>query len=72
MPGGMASSRETHVFGVGVMQGLRTPPKTICSIGAKHLQGPSRVLGTLELSPIPCSSLAQGELGAAAFSLIRE
>lgn len=72
MRGGMPSSRETLVFGVGASPRLRTPPTTICSLGVKCCQiCPSWALGTSELSPIPCSSIAQGELGVASFNLIK-
>lgn len=68
----MRSSRETHGFGLGASQRLRTPRTPICSIGAKRCQGPPGALGSPERSPIPCSGIAQGQLGVASFDLIRE
>lgn len=64
VPGGMRSSRETHGFGLGASQRLRTPRTPICSIGAKRCQGPPGALGSPERSPIPCSGIARGQLGS--------
>lgn len=53
MPGGMPSSRETHVFGVRVSQRIPTPRTTICSTGAKRCQGSPRGSGYPGAEPHP-------------------
>lgn len=63
VPGGMPSSRETLVFGVGASPRLRTPHTTTCSIGAKCHQRPPRGSGYPGAEPHPVLQHCSGRAG---------
>lgn len=52
------------MFGVGASQRLPTPHKTICCIGAKHLQGPPRGSGYPGAEPHPVLQHCSGRAGS--------